>query len=205
MKQYGFYMDSSKCSGCKTCQVTCKDRMNLALGVKWRRVYEYGGGNWLKDGDIWHHDVFGYYLSISCNHCAQPACTKACPTGAMAKNPENGLVIVDQDLCIGCRYCEMACPYNAPQFDPEKKVMSKCDGCIDRLQSGRKPACVESCLNRALDFAPIDELRQKYGVEASIAPLPPSSQTEPSLVIKPHPEARVSGSRDGSMKNPAEV
>ena len=90
MKQYGFYIDSSKCTGCKTCQLSCKDNKDLDVGVNYRRVYEYAGGNWVKDGDAWQQDIFSYYLSIACNHCSEPACAKVCPSGAM-RNGKMGL------------------------------------------------------------------------------------------------------------------
>lgn len=131
MKQYGFYVDSSRCSGCKTCQVSCKDNKDLDVGPKLRRVYEYGGGSWVKEGESWHHDTFTYYLSIACNHCDEPVCVSGCPTGAMHKRKEDGLVVVDDSVCVGCRYCEMRCPYGAPQFDTQANVMRKCDVLTD--------------------------------------------------------------------------
>ncbi len=152
MKQYGFYVDSSRCSGCKTCQVSCKDNKDLDVGPKLRRVYEYGGGSWVKEGESWHHDTFTYYLSIACNHCDEPVCVSGCPTGAMHKRKEDGLVVVDDSVCVGCRYCEMRCPYGAPQFDTQANVMRKCDGCLDRLENNLRPICVDSCPQRALDL-----------------------------------------------------
>ena len=101
MKQYGFFVDSTKCTGCKTCQVSCKDEKNLDLGPKLRRVYEYGGGSWTQQDNIWVQNVFSYYLSIACNHCSSPTCVTGCPTGAMHKREEDGLVVVNQDLCVG--------------------------------------------------------------------------------------------------------
>ena len=192
--QYGFFIDTTKCTGCKTCHVTCKDDNDLPLGVKWRRVYEYAGGNWSKNADgSFKNSVFSYYTSIGCNHCSHPVCVKACPTGACHKRQKDGLVHIDQSVCIGCRSCERACPYDAPQFDSNRGVMTKCDGCYDRIAEGRKPACVESCTMRALDFGPIDELRAKYGSTADIQPLPDSSITNPNLVIKTNRLAQEGG------------
>ena len=81
--QYGFFIDSSRCTGCKTCELACKDFKDLGPEVSFRRIYEYAGGDWQEDNGVWHQNVFAYYLSISCNHCDDPACTKVCPSGAM--------------------------------------------------------------------------------------------------------------------------
>lgn len=203
--QYGFYINSTKCTGCKTCQVSCKDEKNLDIGPKFRRVYEYGGGDWQQVNGLWKNDTFVYYLSISCNHCEEPTCVQGCPTGAMHKRSQDGLVVVDQNVCIGCRYCEMRCPYGAPQFDQQKRVMSKCDGCYERVNEGLSPVCVESCPQRALEFDDINVLRQKYGHERDIAPLPSSSLTKPNIVIKAHANAKSSGDPVGRILNPEEV
>lgn len=192
--QYGFYVDTTKCSGCKTCQVACKDRSDIEVGKQWRRTYEYCGGSWTEgEQGTYHQDVFAYYISISCNHCSNPVCVKACPTGAMYKERSTGLVKVNQDLCIGCESCARACPYDAPQIDPQRKVMTKCDGCSDRVAKGLKPSCVMSCPQRALDFALIDELKQQYGNDSDISGLPSSSITHPNLVLKVHAKSGQSG------------
>ena len=205
MKQYGFYFDSDRCTGCKTCELACEDYKDLGTDVSFRRIYEYTGGTWNQQSDgCWHQDVFAYYMSISCNHCENPACTAVCPTGAMHKN-EDGFVIVNEEICIGCRYCHMACPYDAPQYDAQKGHMTKCDGCYSRVQAGQKPICVDACPLRALDFAPIDELRAKYGDQASIAPLPPAEINHPNLVVKPNKNSRPSGDTSGFLGNPREV
>ncbi|MGL4979413.1 MAG: 4Fe-4S dicluster domain-containing protein, partial [Plesiomonas sp.] len=160
---------------------------------------------WVKQGSAWKPDVFNYYLSIACNHCSEPTCVAGCPTGAMHKRAEDGLVVVNQDVCVGCRYCEMRCPYGAPQFDAQKKVMSKCDGCYQRVAEGLMPVCVGSCPQRALDFGEIELLRQKYGTQNAIAPLPDPMLTKPNLIIKPHPDARPSGDTTGAVQNKGEV
>lgn len=187
--QYGFFIDSSRCTGCKTCELACKDFKDLGPEVSFRRIYEYAGGDWQEDNGVWHQNVFAYYLSISCNHCDDPACTKVCPSGAMHKR-EDGFVVVDEDVCIGCRYCHMACPYGAPQYNAEKGHMTKCDGCYSRVAEGKQPICVESCPLRALEFGPIEELRQKHGTLAAVAPLPRAHFTKPNIVIKPNANSR---------------
>lgn len=191
--QYGFYFDSDRCTGCKTCELACKDYKDLDTNVNFRRIYEYAGGDWQQQANgCWQHNVFAYYLSISCNHCDNPACVSVCPTGAMHKT-EDGFVIVNEAICIGCRYCHMACPYDAPQYDAMKGHMTKCDGCHSRILEGKKPICVDACPLRALDFAPIDELRKTYGDLAAIAPLPSPEHTAPNLVIKTNKNARPTG------------
>ncbi|HBU0005914.1 TPA: 4Fe-4S binding protein, partial [Klebsiella pneumoniae] len=117
--QYGFFIDSARCTGCKTCELACKDYKNLTPEVSFRRIYEYAGGDWQEDNGVWQQNVFAYYLSIACNHCEDPACTKVCPSGAMHKR-EDGFVVVNEEVCIGCRYCHMACPYGAPQYNADK-------------------------------------------------------------------------------------
>ncbi|MEO5743071.1 MAG: DMSO/selenate family reductase complex B subunit [Terracoccus sp.] len=205
-KQIGFYVDQSKCTGCKACQIACKDKHDNPVGVSWRRVAEYTGGSSETDAadGSFRTNVFTYYTSMACNHCADPICVEVCPSTAMHKG-ENGIVSVDPDICIGCRYCEMACPYSAPQFDAAKGVMTKCDFCADFLAEGRDPACVASCPSRVLDYGEIDDLRAKYGTESGIEPLPDPSITRPNLVITPHRDAQGSGHGTGAVANPEEI
>ncbi|MBP6120816.1 MULTISPECIES: DMSO/selenate family reductase complex B subunit [Providencia] len=202
--QYGFYIDSSRCTGCKTCELACKDFKNLSPEVNFRRIYEYAGGDWTEQDGVYKQNVFAYYLSISCNHCDDPACAKVCPSGAMHKR-EDGFVVVDEAVCIGCRYCSMACPYGAPQFDQVKGHMTKCDGCYERVAEGKKPICVESCPLRALDMAPIEELRAKYGNLSEIAPLPSAEYTHPNIVLKLNANSKPVGDTTGHLANPEEV
>ena len=205
-KRLGFFFDQTLCNGCKACQIACKDKHNTPIGVNWRRVVEYSGGDWNRnaDGEL-TTNTFTYYTSVSCNHCDNPICTKVCPTTAMHIG-EDGVVSVDPHKCVGCRYCEWACPYSAPQFNPEKGVMTKCDLCADYRAEGRDPACVAACPSRALDWGPIDELRKEHGDVAGIAPLPDPTFTEPRLTIKPHKDAKRWDALDaGEIMNPEEV
>ena len=147
-KQFAFYFDSASCSGCKTCQAACKDKYNLEVGILWRRIYEITGGDWKKEGHAWRPNLFAYNVSISCNHCEDAICIKNCPTAAMHKR-KDGIVHVDESKCIGCRYCEWACPFGAPQYDAERGVMSKCTLCSDYLEEDKLPVCVSACPMRA--------------------------------------------------------
>lgn len=123
----------------------------------------------------------------------------------MHKREKDGFVVVNEEVCIGCRYCHMACPYGAPQYNEEKGHMTKCDGCYERVEAGKKPICVESCPLRALDLAPIEELRAKYGDLAEIAPLPAAHFTKPNIVLKPNANSRPVGDTTGYLANPKEV
>jgi len=105
------------------------------------------------------------HLSIACNHCADAPCMAACPALAYAKDPESGIVSLDADRCIGCRYCSWACPYDAPRFDQERGVMTKCTFCSHRQAEGLRPACVEQCPTGALGFG---DLASLPGVEDGV-------------------------------------
>jgi anaerobic dimethyl sulfoxide reductase subunit B len=202
-KKPAFCIDTQTCIGCKTCMVACKDKNDLPEGVRWRRVYEYTGGEWFPGADgTFRQDVFAYYLSVSCNHCERPICVEVCPTTAMAQG-EKGIITVDQTTCVGCRYCEWACPYGAPQYLLKKGVMSKCDFCQDELKEGRPPACVAACPTRALTLVEVDEERHDLSLFAKgvFAPLPDHGLTEPRSSFAPHKKSRPAGSRAGSIAN----
>lgn len=205
MTRYGFHFDSSACSGCKTCQVACKDKNDLPEGMRFRRVYEICGGDWGKDDQgAWKQSVAAYNLSIACNHCENPVCVNACPTKAMHAT-EEGIVKVDPEKCVGCRYCEWACPYGAPQYNKIRGIMQKCDFCSDYISKGEKPVCVSSCLMRALDFDTIEILEAKYGEKRDLYPMPDSGQTHPCLIITPHPSASNGPAVNAKIINREEV
>ncbi|MFS7223498.1 DMSO/selenate family reductase complex B subunit [Rahnella inusitata] len=186
-RQLGFFIDSSRCSGCKACQVACKDKNNLEVGRRFRRIYEIKGGGFIPTGQGgMTNNVYAYTLSLSCNHCKDPICTKNCPTTAMHKRPGDGIVRVNTDKCVGCGYCAWSCPYGAPQLNAQTGQMSKCDFCVDLQAAGEQPVCVATCPLGAIKFGPIDELRAKYGSLCDLQGLPDSALTHPNLVIKPH-------------------
>jgi anaerobic dimethyl sulfoxide reductase subunit B len=203
-KQLAFFFDASACSGCKTCQVACKDKHNSPLGIRWRRVYEVSGGEWVQEGKAWKQDIFSWHVSMACNHCIDPICMKSCPNKAITKN-DQGLVLIDPDKCMGCRYCEWTCPYGALQFDEHRRVMTKCDFCADYLAQGKMPSCVAACPMRVLDFGELEILREKYGSENEVFPLPQKRFTDPALVIKPHPARNKTGEHKPLIANIEEV
>jgi anaerobic dimethyl sulfoxide reductase subunit B (iron-sulfur subunit) len=201
-KQLAFHIDTAACIGCKGCQVACQDKNDLPAGLRWRRITEYGDVSWITQGKFTvPSDYFAYYLSVACNHCEKAACVEVCPTGAMAKGAD-GVVAVDQAKCIGCRYCEWACPYGAPAFDERVGKMTKCNFCSDLLAKGENPACVDACVMRAIEFGELEELRAQYGTVSAIEPLPASEITKPSLVLTPHKRAQVSGKGTGKVLFP---
>ena len=186
--RYGFYLDTSACTGCKACQIACKDKNELPVGVLWRKVVEIQGGEWLPRGSAWLTSAFTYFISSACNHCERPICVEVCPTHALFQR-EDGIVLIDAQRCMGCRYCEMACPYRAPQFDPAQGVMTKCNFCVDLLDAGKSPACVSACQMRVLHFGDLEELRAQFGDLNDLYPLPDPDLTQPALVLTPHPDA----------------
>ncbi|GLP95689.1 DMSO/selenate family reductase complex B subunit [Paraferrimonas sedimenticola] len=186
-EQLGFYIDSSICSGCKACQVSCQDNKQLDVGQRFRRVYEKAGGGFeMTEAGGFTNSVFAYTVSIACNHCDKPMCMRRCPTDAIHKREGDGIVRINTDTCIGCGNCAKSCPYKAPQMNPKTGKADKCDFCIDRLAQGQQPVCVKSCPLHAIEFGPISQLRKKYGELAEVNGLPTAKMTRPNLVIKPN-------------------
>ena len=147
-KQHGFYFNADNCIACHACESACSEKNDLPAHLAFRSVGYVEGGTW--------PDYHRLNLSMACNHCDDPVCLKGCPTRAYTKFAEYGAVLQDPDICFGCGYCTWVCPYNAPQLDPVKGHVEKCNMCVDRLEQGLKPACVAACLAGALDFGVID-------------------------------------------------
>lgn len=176
----GFYFDMNKCIGCKTCEISCKDRNDLGPGIAYRHVRSFEAGAY-PDASIFHY-------SAGCNHCEQPMCVASCPTEAVYI-AEDGTVQLDLEKCTGCAACVEACPYSVPQIN-ENGVMGKCDSCASRRKDGEMPACVEACHMRCLDFGEKDELAAKYGPDlVSELPILPDGKTGPQVLISAKPIA----------------
>lgn len=156
MSKYYLIQDSPKCIGCHACEVQCKSTKNLPPGPHPCRIIEIfhenegkpAKGNLLKSSHVF----------MPCFHCETPWCVAACTTGAMQKREKDGIVFVDQSLCVGCKTCISACPWGAPQWDPVSGKTIKCDYCKDRLDKGLLPACVTICITGCLQFGKAEEM-----------------------------------------------
>lgn len=185
MLQYGFYFDQSRCTGCRTCSIACKEWNSLPPGpLKYLRVYEYEKGSF---PNVRLHCVW-----IPCYHCEDPACVACCPSEAIKKESKFGAVLIDESECTGCRLCSDACPYGAIVFasDEARIKAQKCTMCIDRVASGELPICVLSCPMRALDFGPLDDIKKKHGEIRTLEDMPGSQTTAPAVVFRRHAEKR---------------
>ncbi len=140
----GFVVDLHRCIGCAACVLACRLENDWPAGAAWRRVAPLNHAR-RPNGPT-------YFLSVACHHCEAPACVAACPSNAYVQRPD-GIVEHLADRCLGCRYCEMACPFDAPRFDEARGVMGKCGLCAPRLDAGDPPACVAACPTEALRFS----------------------------------------------------
>jgi DMSO reductase iron-sulfur subunit len=147
-EQYRFHFDATACVGCRCCEVACNEQNNNPADVKWRRVGEMEGGEF---------PAFTQLLnSMSCNHCIDPECMKGCPTDSYIKISETGIVVHDDDTCIGCQYCTWNCPYGVPVFHEERNIVTKCHMCHERLDVGETPACIQACPAGAIEIEAVN-------------------------------------------------
>jgi anaerobic dimethyl sulfoxide reductase subunit B (iron-sulfur subunit) len=185
--QYGIYFDQTRCMGCFTCVVACRDWHDVPAGpASFIRLTTVEKGR--------YPDLFVAFLPTFCYHCQNPACVEACPVCAVTKRDADGIVTVDAEACQGkdsCGLCLEACPYKAPQFtDEEDAKMQKCDLCLDRLAMDKKPICVSGCPMRALDAGPIDELKAKYNAVGDAENFTYREDLKPSVAFKPKKDAK---------------
>ena len=141
MTNYGFLIDQSKCIGCHACSTACKSENQVPLGVNrtWVKYVETGA----------YPDVRRRFQVTRCNHCANPPCVRICPVTAMYQR-DDGVVEFDPGICIGCKSCMQACPYDSIYLDPETNTAAKCTFCAHRIDVGLEPACVVVCPEHAI-------------------------------------------------------
>lgn len=183
MKQKAFIFDLNRCTGCGACMIACSteaafgrdtgvNKDAVVKHVNWRQVYTFNESS--------HPELPLFHLSMSCNHCADPSCVKGCPASALTKDPETGVVTVNPDHCIGCKYCTWTCPYDAPRFNENSGVVEKCDFCLHRLNEGEAPACVCACPTNALRFGDDETIDEPQRIEGfTDAGLKPSIRFTP--------------------------
>jgi len=200
MTRYGMVIDLKRCIGCDTCTIACKAEHATSRGILWNRVLKYETGK--------YPNSKLNFLPITCMHCKEPECVKVCPTGATTKR-EDGIVVIDNDKCIGCKYCMMACPYASRYFFDELRTyyqnhttayeeigyqkhklgtVQKCDFCLERVERGLQPACVVSCTGDARFFGDLDDPDSEVSrliKERGGFVLNPEMGTEPSIYYLP--------------------
>jgi len=202
----GMVIDSGACIGCRRCQYACKAENNVpdTIAPPWIEVFQMDNSvsftghpreEELRAGSTTSYTESPkegkWYMPVQCNHCENPPCVRVCPTGATYKDPRDGLVLMDYDRCVGCRFCVVACPYNARRFNwvkgqiPQETVnplvpvrpvgvVEKCTFCVHRTRDGKLPRCVEVCPVGARHFGDLND-----------------PQSEVSLLLKANPGIRL--------------
>jgi len=222
-KRLALLIDQDRCIGCWTCAVVCKMENNVGLGNHWNRILSNGTGEY---GEAPKTGLDGkpelVFQPTACMHCENAPCVKACPTGATYKR-KDGITAQNYSICIGCRACMAACPYNArvfnwgtpehvPSFEDDhvgdarvpsrpKGVVEKCTFCQEKVDAGEKPACVSSCPAHARVFGDINDpnseisqLMSKNGHHSLLEDL----GTKPSVFYSaPRRKLKVSYNEDG--------
>lgn len=175
--RYGMVIDLRRCVGCNACTLACRAEKGTPAGVFYQRVEKYETGR--------YPNARMRFRPMPCMHCAEPACLEVCPTGATYKR-EDGIVLVDHNKCMGCRYCILACPYEArtslrridnyfgsgrvtpyetqKHGDLDKGTAVKCDFCVGRLEKGQMPACVATCPGQARYFGDLENAESEVSI-----------------------------------------
>ncbi len=159
MSKYFMLQDQTRCIGCHSCEIACKTNKSLPPPARLCQIIQVGP-------KFFNGVPRASFVFMPCFHCENPWCVAACPTGAMRRRPQDGIVYVDHSLCVGCKTCISACPWGAPQWNPEIGKVVKCDYCMDRIDQGLKPACVTVCTTHCLKFGQTEHMpfikRERY-------------------------------------------
>lgn len=178
--QVGILVDTTRCIGCRACQLACKKKNNLppdAAILPTNETYPKGLSattftlvEFYQLGGTERQPAI-CTVKKQCMHCLEPACASVCPVGAIAKTPR-GPVVYDADKCMGCRYCMAACPFNIPKFEwgSANPRICKCNMCADLIEQGKPPACVAACPVQALTFGPRAQLIADAQARVSATP-----------------------------------
>lgn len=143
-------IDLDRCSGCDSCVAACKYENNIGLGVYRNYVVTVGPMGKFPN-------VEQYWLPMQCQQCANPGCIEVCPTGASYRDEETGIVLINEENCIGCNSCLQGCPYNVRMLNPNTNTVTKCTLCFQRKNDDEwEPACVRTCCCGALYFGDLD-------------------------------------------------
>ena len=220
-KKLGLVIDLDTCVGCHACAVSCKEWNAGGIAGPLTDTDPYG-----KDpSGVWFNRVHSYELEAtegcgsganaqpaqpaqtlhfprSCLHCEEPACVTVCPTGASYKRAEDGIVLVDEDKCIGCKLCSWACPYGAREYSAVEGVMKKCTLCVDRIynenleEAERQPAFVQACPTKARHFGdlgdPESDISKLVAARGGVDLMPQLGYKPTNQYLPPRPR------RDGS-------
>lgn len=154
MSDYYVTQDVEQCIGCKACEVACKTKNDSGPGAFYCKMMQVGPKMVNNLPSLEH-------VYMACFHCEKPWCVDACPTGAMQRRDKDGIVFVQDNLCVGCKACITACPWGVPQWKSETGKVGKCDLCKDRVDEGLKPACVTKCTTGCLSFTTPEDATNK--------------------------------------------
>jgi anaerobic carbon-monoxide dehydrogenase iron sulfur subunit len=149
-------VDTKKCLGCHSCEIGCAVEHSMSKQL-FGAVFE----DPLPQSRVFVEHYDGANLPLQCRHCEDAPCVRVCPTKAMVKQAAGEAVLIEETLCIGCKWCILVCPFGAVTLGAGEKAILKCDLCHDRAIAGQEPACVSSCPTGALQFASVDELTKE--------------------------------------------